>query len=375
MSPRLLSRVLPLAAVALTVSCLPPAANPRHLGASPALAVAHAAAPSPSLLDTYTIPLQPEWTDKYINSDPKADVRYFRMKKLMADFGLSRFQAVELQNHYRDLTRAGVSQLQAFHDALSAVRSFRAGSGIDAKRLEQAPFIVILDLDETLFQRSPVYKSGSRGAGWADFSFPTNGDTAHVKLRPGWEQIIRRIHELQGMVILFTASPDDIAEGVASRWSSGGQNILSLVDGMMSKSHLILQEKGEGDPIVLPSKDLRVFDESLARVIIVDDNPKLVVQHNRQRLIKKFQADPYLVAKHGGPGLSAPFEQALPAVLHEIEESVTYMNAKKVAFGQAFLPYTMLGQLAMESLIQSGMKPEAARAYIRENPAFVDEKF
>ena len=53
------------------------------------------------------------------------------------------------------------------------------------------------------------------------------------------------------------------------------------IAGIMTNSHLIRQEKTElrgarvkprGRP-VLEMKDLRPFDESLERVIIVDDNP------------------------------------------------------------------------------------------------------
>ena len=376
-SQTLVSRRLALLAVAIFLAACPPSPELSHPEASAltAPAPAESSVPGAAELRAYTILQQPEWTDKYVNSDPGADMRYFRMRRLMSDFGLSRFQAVELQNHYRDLTRAQVPAPQAFVDALAAVRAGRTGSGVDLQKLLTAPFIVVFDLDETLFQRSPSYQHGSRGPGWRDFSFQAHGEERFVKLRPGWEQAIRRVHELGGLVILFTASPDDIAEGVTSKWQTGNTNILRLVDGLLSKSHLVLQEKGEGDPVVLPSKDLRAFDESLDRVIIVDDNPKLVIQHHRQRLVKKFQADQYLAAKLEGHGLAAPFEQTLPTVIKEIEESVQYMRQNHVPFGPAFLPYTMLGSVAMEALAQAGLKPEVARRYIRQNPGFVDEKF
>ena len=376
--PRFL--LIPAVAVAL-FACAPVQVVPHPTpgpAAGPAAVSAPARTPPPESpeLAAYTIPQTPEWTDKYINSDPQADIRYFRIKKLMADFGLSRFQAIELQNHYRDLTRVKVPPAQAFQDALSAVRAGRSGSSVDLEKLRSAPFIVVLDLDETLYQRSPSYRSGSTGPQWRDFSFQAGADESFVKLRPGWEQAIRRLRALGGMVILFTASPDLIAEGVTSKWlAAGGAPVLSLVDGLLSKSHLVLQEKSDGDPIVLPSKDLRIFDESLERVIIIDDNPKLIVQHHRHRLIKKFQADPYLAAKLAGRGLAAPFEAGLPAIVKEIEESLQYGKEHHVALGPAYLPYTLLGSVAMEALIQGGMTPAAARLYIRQNPGFVDERF
>lgn len=372
MSPRPSARHLQLLAAAVALfSCAPlPVAPP-----SPVVAPAAAPAPISAELAAYTIPPPPEWTDKYLHSDPQADIRYFRIKKLMADFGLSRFQAIELQNHYRDLTRQQVAPSQAFPKALAAVRAGQMGSGVDLAKLQAAPFIVVFDLDETLYQRSPTYHSGGQGPQWRDFSIQTDSGESFIKLRPGWEQALRRIRALGGMVILFTASPDMIAEAVVSNWRSGDTPVLSLVDGLLSKSHLVLQEKSDGDPVVLPSKDLRAFDEKLERVIIIDDNPKLIVQHHRQRLIKKFQADPYLAAKLSGHGLAAPFEQALPAVVAEIEESLQYSRDNHIPFAPAYLPYTLLGSVLMEALLQSGMTPAAARTYVRQNPALVDERF
>lgn len=371
MSPRLPAHRLYVLAAAAWFSCAPLQVAPRP----PVVAPAEASPSISAELLAYTIPPQPEWTDKYLHSDPLADIRYFRIKKLMADFNLSRFAAIEVQNHYRDLTRQKVAPSQAFPAALAAVRAGRMGSGVDLAKLQAAPFIVVFDLDETLYQRSPTYRSGGQGPKWRDFSIPTESGESFIKLRPGWEQALRRIRALGGMVILFTASPDMIAEAVVSNWRSGDTPILSLVDGLLSKSHLVLQEKSDGDPIVLPSKDLRAFDEKLERVIIVDDNPKLIVQHHRQRLVKKFQADPYLEAMLSGRGLAAPFEQAMPVVVKEIEESLQYSRDNHIPFAPAYLPYTLLGSVMMEALIQSGMAPAAARTYIRQNPTLVDEKF
>ena len=89
-------------------------------GASAALPEATAIPQTP--LDAYTIPPLPDWSDKYTHTDHGADVRFFRIKKLMNDFHLSRFQAVDLQNHYRHLTATGISSALAFERALAEVR-------------------------------------------------------------------------------------------------------------------------------------------------------------------------------------------------------------------------------------------------------------
>ena len=200
-----------------------------------------------------------------------------------------------------------------------------------------------------------------------------------MKLRPGWVQAVQRIHALGGMVVLFTARADDVAESAARQWMHAGKNIRELVDGFFSKSHLVLQEKTDGDPIVVPSKDLRFLDESLEKVIIVDDNPRRVFQHHRQRLIKKFQADPYLEDIHtklGASRLVRSFEQTLPMVVREIEEAVSFMRAHVgTTFAHAYLPYTMLGKVAMEALVNSGLSDSQARDFIRKNPSYVEESF
>jgi hypothetical protein len=53
-------------------------------------------------VDKYTLAPLPEWTSAY--SDP-GDIRYFDFDMLMTDYGITRYQAAEIQNGCRDLTR------------------------------------------------------------------------------------------------------------------------------------------------------------------------------------------------------------------------------------------------------------------------------
>lgn len=366
--------------VLLVAACaeLRPSTAPPPCPTTPVAVPASAAlAPQGSILDAYTIPPLLDWMDAYAKTDLGTDVRYFRVKKLMTDFGLSRFFAVELQNHYRHLTSRGVTQLEAWQQSLDAVRAGKTLSGVDPEKLRSAPFIVIYDLDETLYQLS--FKDSASGPRGRDFSYSSRGQQAFITLRPGWERAINRIHELGGLVLLFTARSDDVAEGAAQKWALGDKNIRQLIDGFFSKSHLVMQEKSDGDPIVMPSKDLRIFDETLERVILIDDNPRRVVQHSRQRLVKKFQADPYLAAKNSGSGASPATiaqERMLTAVISEIEESLAWQKAHPgTTFTRAYAPYSMTGQVAMESLVKGGLVEAAARKFIRENPTYVDEAF
>lgn len=358
-----------------------PATTATETAPATAPPVAIAAAPASDLaeLDAYTLPLQPEWTDPYRQSDLASDVRFFRIPKIMRDFGMSRFEATEVQNHYRDLTATGHDKLSAWRQAIAAVRAGQFGSGVDLAKLRAAPFIVVYDLDETLYQVG--YESGARGPAWRDYIFDNRGKPSPAKLRAGWAQAINRIHELGGLAILFTARSDDVAESAVKDWTLNGKNIRQVVDGFCTKSHLVMQAREDGFAVVVPSKDMRMFDEALERVIIVDDNPNRIVQHSRQRLVKKFQADPYLAAKNQGATakdspLIASFEATLPTVIAEVEESLSYLQTHPgKSFAKSFLPYTMLGQVALSALQGAGMRPEAARQYIRDNPSYVDSAF
>ena len=205
-----------------------------------------AAAPKsaePGELDAYTLPLQPEWTDPYRHSDLKSDVRFFRIGKIMRDFSPSRL-AIEVQNHYRDLTAEGHDGPSAWRMAIAEVRAGHLGSGVDLAKLRQAPFVVVYDLDETLYQVG--YSSGARGPAWRDYGFDNRGKPSFAKLRSGWEQAIARVHALGGLVMLFTARSDDVAESAVKDWTLNGKNIRQVVDGFLTKSHLVMQAKEDG---------------------------------------------------------------------------------------------------------------------------------
>lgn len=325
------------------------------------------------LLNDVTIPDLPDWTNKYSALD-KGDMRFFRIKLLMERLKISRLEAVEVQNLFRDRSRAGVATIDALSLALEDVKSGRLESAINPSKVRAAPFVVVFDLDETLYQQ--YYKSGSKGEAWRDFSFKDGAEERFVKLAPKWEEAIHRIHDLGGLVMIFTANRDEVMWASLGPWKLGVNPIERELDGIMSNSYLVRQEKNDGDPIAEPSKDLRLIDEALEKTIIIDDNPTRIVQHNRLRLVKKFQADQYLSAKNENKGVSAPFESTMPTVVHEIEESLQYVKQNSgVSFATAFLPYTMLGRVAFDSLVAGGMKPEQARSYIRRNPDFVDKKF
>jgi hypothetical protein len=344
---------------------------------------ARAARPASTKLDAITIPPRPDWTDRFAYTAP--DQRRFNISRVMSTYGLDRAAAVEAQNVYRDLAVATPDA--PLDDLLSAAITQVSKGGFEDKRdlvkLRDAKFIVAFDLDDTLYdQHVPDALVGT----CSDFSFEAEGKTRHVKLVPGWEQTIRRINALGGAVVIFTANTDERSWANAQQWMLDGVPIVDspLVSGFLTNSHLIQQEKSEGTgagdpkkghPVQEPSKDLRIFDETLTRAIIVDDNPKRLFQFANTRLFRKFHAALYCSASD--PKVRKSYEQAMPQVLAEIEDSLAYMKSHPgVDFAAAYRPYTMTGQAVVALAIGTlKLSPKKAVEWVRAHPDLVDGDF
>jgi hypothetical protein len=92
------------------------------------------------------------------------------------------------------------------------------------------------------------------------------------------------------------------------------------------------------------------------------------------RIFKKFEAEPFCTTPD--PALRRAFEQAMPTVVQEIEDSVRDMDARGVSFAEAYLPYTSLGQVTVQFLVDSGGFDRArAIEYVRRNPQAVDPRY
>jgi hypothetical protein len=135
----------------------------------------------------------------------------------------------------------------------------------------------------------------------------------------------------------------------------------------------VLQKKSAGTPVVEPSKDLRIIDPTLERVILVDDNPGRVFQFRNLRIIQKFDAEAYCTTED--ETLRRTFESALPAVIAEIEEASQYMRAHDVEFATAYLPYSTLGRIEVDLLMATGLSQPDAVRWVREHPEAVPRAF
>jgi hypothetical protein len=335
-------------------------------------------------LSALSVPSLPEWTDRYADGK-KGDVRFFNLTRLMNTHELSRLQAVELQNQYRDLTRkdASMTGAKGFEIALAAVRANSLESGLDAKALKQAKFIVVFDLDDTLFDQ---YYAGGETCHTHAYQ-KSDGQMKYVHMAPGWKKVIKKIHALGGKTAIFSANLDDRTITLLSyvKIDDVALTHSPLIAGILTNSHLIQQQKTEppgsaekprkGRPVIEPSKDLRFFDESLSRVVIVDDNPLRLFQFRNTRVFKKFHADEY--CKTQDSVYKKAIEGGMGVVESEIEWAVAYMTEHAdVGFAQAYLPFTTLGQITMTWLMDThDWTAEQAKAYIVAHPTVVDKRF
>ena len=236
--------------------------------------------------------------------------------------------------------------------------------------------MVVFDLDETLYDQ--YFEDPAVGEACHDFvSTDAKGKQRTVKLNPGVSEAFDRIHALGGAVVLFSANVDDTCWANASAWSMDGKPVLEhpAVAGMLSNSHLVLQPKTDGDPVVEPSKDLRVIDLDLERTIIVDDNPLRLFQFRNVRVYKKFQADVYCTTADAST--KKAYEQGLKTVVDEIDDSLRYMKANPdTSFVDAYLPYTDLGLRAVAWLMAGTRRSRAeAISLLRAHPELADEEY
>ncbi len=326
----------------------------------------------------FSIEPLPEWTNPYSNID-KGDMRFFNIPKLMERFLLKRYEAVEVQSGYRVKTRERVNEdkVKLFNEALFDVKVERKlESNLRITKLDKSPFIIVMDLDETLYQQSSKLREKCY-----DFISRQDGKKLYIKMAPNWERFINKINELGGSLVIYSAYPD---EGVSANLSSIYLDGVPLsknpkIKGVLTNSFLIRQEKFFGDVVQTPSKDLRILDEYLRKVIIIDDNPKRLFQFQNARLVKKFDAISYCFTEK--EEVKKTIELSLDTVLNEIQESYSFLvkmkeEGGKIDFKTAYLPYTALGGIALNAIIKANnWDRKRAISFIRQNPEIVDIKF
>jgi NLI interacting factor-like phosphatase len=351
----------PCPPVAPTADC------PAVKGAAPPVSPAPAAT-SPA--DAVTLEERPGWTDKYAHVNV-GDMRFFDIDGVMQAHGLDRALAVEVQNHFRDLSRDGTGSPTAwFNTAVERAKAAKFEDRRDVAKLKSAPFIVVFDLDETLYDQ---YYPADVGKTCHDLALPHKGKQRYVALAPGWAKAIRKVNELGGAVVIFSANTDTRTIENLAAWTLDDKPLTEhpAISGVLTNSHLVLQSKARGTPVVEPSKDLRIFDESLERVVIIDDNPTRLFQNRNARATYPFDAEAYCRASAGDMKRRAT-DGTLATIVEEIASADAYRKNAKVPFATAYLPFTIAGRIAVEAAMAAGKSREQALTWVRRHPELVD---
>ena len=247
---------------------------------------------------------------------------YLDIEKTMETLGVTRLEATEIQNQMRDEleTLAGgvsmVAQRPYLPVALSnsidsVVRRKQHEGGFKPIKFESGEFVVVLDLDETLLTHWYELGKGD-GATRMGTLFPPERDTvpvyvdnagnsleqpmlkispAAVQVRPGVDTFFRKVSLIPGFkgFIMFTAKEDRAAQSLRRVWELAQPELFRKVIGFYGRNHLTFKAG-----LTKASKDLRIFDETLKHVVLIDDNESRVLQKELCYQIPKFNADGYL---------------------------------------------------------------------------------
>lgn len=289
----------------------------------------------------------------------------------MKTYQLSRLQAIEVQRTFKDLILESedVSPQEIFDRALKLVQNDQLVR-VNRAEIEAAKFIIVFDLDETLYDQSLKPDNECANVNYSYAGKPKKIFTVkNIKAK------IRKIKDLGGIVAIFSANSQNLTVQNLKNWKNEeGQDVYSMpeISAVLTGKELILQPKEAGQVIVSSSKDLRFFDEQLDKVIIVDDNPTRIFQHKNIRVVKKLDGDTYCQEET----LRKAYNSIIDEVLTEIEDSVKYMEQNKVNFVTAYSPYSMMGKLAVDLLVSAeGISKAEAIKKVRENQHFVEPRF
>lgn len=312
---------------------------------------------------------------------------------LMMQAGYTRFEAVEIQNQMKDILEADPDYLRleykgladelfedpdpmvikALETAIDRVKNKKIyESGFQPKALKAHEFYVAFDMDETLLTQ--WYKMGEMGAAYRDLNDltpdyilrPDLKGPAYVSMTPGWEKTFLDLVQIPGCqgILIFTAKEDHAAHAIIDHLSINKQPLRSFLKGVFTRNHLVRDSSS-----VKPSKDLRVIDESLKHIVLIDDNPTRIFpkQQGNLREFTKYNPDGYFAAKaNKEQALTRLVENFMPTVVNEIRESAAYSQKHNVSFPDAFYPHSMAGSAELIMLMKQGYTMNDAIQFLRQ---------
>lgn len=213
-----------------------------------------------------------------------------KIEKLMADYSLTRLQAVEVQALLRRFTK--VPNDQQFEGAIDLVKQGQTLSGLNVEKMQAAKFVVVLDVDGTLLDQDS--KTGFID-GVHKASFLLDGSQVNnVAINDGAIELIRRSRELGASVILFSRNNDILIHTIMDKIEVDGASLRDMVDGVLTSSHMTVPGDETDRSRYLSfskviRKDLSIFE--VERILIVDDDPEYVLQKDKVRVVSPFNLE------------------------------------------------------------------------------------
>lgn len=300
---------------------------------------------------------------------------------LMMKMGFSRLEAVEIQNQMKDILEAdpdymkleykGLADelfqdpdelvLKALETALDQVKNKKhLESGFQARELKAHEFYVAFDMDETLLTQ--WYSMGGKGPQYRDLEVqnrdfilrPDLKGPTYLSMTPGWQKALKELVQIPGCqgIVIFTAKEDKAAQEIIDKLTLDGKPLRPFLKGVFTRNYLVRDSKS-----VKLSKDLRIIDESLEHVVLIDDNPSRIFpgQVGNLREIPKYNPDAYYTARdRKDRSVTSLIENYLPVVVNEIRDAARYSREHNVSFRQAFYPYSMGGSAELLMLLKQG---------------------
>ncbi|GIW22722.1 MAG: hypothetical protein KatS3mg068_1729 [Candidatus Sericytochromatia bacterium] len=343
----------------------------------------------------YILEPMPSWyNERYYN--PHLDIN------LMIKDGFTRYEALEIQNQMKDIldndkeflemeenSRLNDYKIEKVISSLNqAIKNVKENRKFEnnfkpEKNLKNYEFYVVFDMDETLLVQ--WYKMGEKGSKYYTSKVSQNCLDNIIKPKiegpnyflmiPKWEEAFDKIYKIPGNkgIILFSAKLDIATHCIIDKLKIKGKPLKDHVKAIFTRNYLIR----EVEPTKL-SKDLRMIDETLEHVIIIDDNPTRILEKQKRNLRKfpKYNADEYLLSKDkNNQKVKKYFENLLDVIVDEIQESAEYARKNNVSFVEAYFPYSDDGSDELIMLQKQGMTLNQAVDFIRNNRKIFEPEF
>lgn len=279
---------------------------------------------------------------------------------------LTRLEAMEVQALLRRFTNFESDAV--LRKAVEMVKAGRNASNSDHKKLEKAPFIVALDVDNTVLDQDSN-RYFVRGVHQSKVKLE-DGSWSLVAPAPGIEKLIDAVRSEGGSVILYSRNSDDLIDAVThSVVLPSGERLIDKVDGVFSSGHMVQPDGWTFDPRKLHHslrKDLSAF--GLDKTIIVDDNEKYILHLNRTRVVKGFSLPERGYSRWGDGELPsyrrdeverhlAEIGKQNEDVAKEVSSAAAISRTYGIPFANAYYPFTAEGK--EYASILAGTHPES----------------